>query len=461
MRPDVATLEREDIALFIDAASACTGQTEFYGADREQRIGLAFLHDYVLGNYRRLYGLCLVAGINDYNRGRIVERLLAAGTPRDPTAKAEEAALLRHALQNLPPQRVYRVFRALREARVNNRRTRAVLRTWLAGRDLAFDALKYRGLLRSAARHARLRLPDELHAFLFDGPHTRKRWENPLLDAFRRARYDQSAIYELPFTIAEGLAAAKGVPRERFLARAAPTRTARERQQDLDSAPDLAAELGRMPLTAACRALLARPFAERDDRWRDGLGRSAARGLRWTGPRDVHVVLDTSYSMRGGAKKRNHPLAVGLSVALRVKAACPGAVVHTTSPAPDLLHVRPRGQSRLAEPLLDALDARPELVIVVSDGFENDPPGGTSEVVRLFREHVDPGGQTAIVHLNPVFDATAFMPRPLGATVPTVGIRDAHDLPEKLAFARFTLGHLPLTDLESWLEARFQEATCA
>lgn len=459
--PDVAVLNREDLAMFINAACACTGQSEFYGADREQRISLDFLHAYVAHNYRGLYALCLVAGINHFNQGLVVERLLALGAPKDPSVRARENALLTNALRRLPPQRVYRLFGRLRRARVNNRRTRALLTAWLAQRDLAFDAVKYRGLLRSSARHTHARLVPEVHGFLFDGPHSRTSWDAPLLDAFRRAKYDQRAIYELPFTVAEGLAVAKGIPRKRFLERIAPQMTKAERERTLARVEreGLTADvdLARWPLTRACLRVLSLPIAERE-RFRDPLRASARRALagRPTLPARVRVVLDSSHSARGGAQKRNRPLAVALGIALLVEEGCADGRCwwsHAQAPA-DALTVRPVGQTRLADGLLDALEDAPDLVIVVSDGFENDPPGACGEVVRLFREHVDPEGRTAIVHLDPVFDATAYMPRALGPSVPTVGIRDAEELPLKLAFARFTHGDVPLAELEAWLLER-------
>ena len=455
---DVAVLEREDIAMFINAACACTGQSEFYGEDVDQRLSLSFLHAYVVGNYRALYGLCLVAGINHFNQAQIVEYLLRMGAPRSAGLRAQEGALIGASLAKLPPQRVYRMFRRLRRARVNNRRARAVLRGWLATRDLTFDAVKYRALLRSAARHARLKLPDEVSAFLFEGPHSRGEWQTPLFDSFRRSRYDQSAIYELPFTVAEGLAASRGVPRKRFLEKIRGRMTARERERTQKTVAEAGlssdVDLGKMPLTKACSMVLSLPIAERDERWREGLERSASRVRRGALPGKVRAVFDSSYSARGGAQKRNRPLAVALGVHLILKAGCEDYAATWTSGVLDALKVRPADQTCLADGLLDALESGPELVVLVSDGFENDPPGAAGEVVRLFRKHVDPQGRTAIVHLNPVFDASSYMPRALGSEVPTVGIRDAEELALKLAFARFSAGDLPLSALEAWLESR-------
>ena len=76
------------------------------------------------------------------------------------------------------------------------------------------------------------------------------------------------------------------------------------------------------------------------------------------------------------------------------------------------------------------------------------------EVCRVFRQRLDPERRTTIVHVNPVFDAPHLGPRPLDPSVPTIGLRDAEDLPTVLAFARFADGGLSITDLEDYLQAR-------
>ena len=116
-----------------------------------------------------------------------------------------------------------------------------------------------------------------------------------------------------------------------------------------------------------------------------------------------------------------------------------------------------RGQTDLATPLLAALETRPDLVVVVSDGFDNDPPGGAGEVCRVFRARLDPERRTSIVHVNPVFDAPHLGPRPLDRSVPTVGLRDAEDLATVLTFARFADGGLGIAELEDYLAVRAAE----
>ncbi len=97
------------------------------------------------------------------------------------------------------------------------------------------------------------------------------------------------------------------------------------------------------------------------------------------------------------------------------------------------------------------------MIVIVSDGYENDPPGAANELVRVFRQKLDPDQRVSIVHANPVFDPGSFAPRSLGNAIPTVGLRDAEDLPTMLGFARFADGTAPLKQLEDYLEIRVAE----
>ena len=76
--------------------------------------------------------------------------------PREQADKQQEAALIRHLAGRLPPQRLFKLFVALRQRRVNNRRTRRLILSSILGSDrLAFWAVKYRHKLREALRPAR------------------------------------------------------------------------------------------------------------------------------------------------------------------------------------------------------------------------------------------------------------------------------------------------------------------
>jgi hypothetical protein len=454
---------REDLVMFVNACFSCTGQREFYNDGRGQAVSIDFLHAYILGNYRRLYSRTLAAGINHFNQAQIILNLLATGAQTRPEDREEEGALIAMALRRLPPQRAYRVLEVMRERRINNRRARAITRQFLEGRrDLHFDALKYRSKLRAAVAHGHLKLAGELNPFLFQG--WRKRvYTTPLLEQFRRAHYEQAALFELPFTIAEGFARRHDIAREVFLARIEPRLTAAERLRLQGSAAradvTLAIDLGRTPLTKLALYVLSLKMHQRRERRAElhaALEQAAARTVRHAPVPlgRVAAVLDNSYSASGSTEKRRRPLGVALAAHYLLSALAREYRPFWIHPPEDPLFLVARGQTDLATPLLDALDWRPDLVVVVSDGYDNDPPNAVAEVTRLFRKKLDPARRTSIIHANPVFASELYAPRGIGDSVPTVGVRDAEDLPTVLGFARFAEGASPLSELENYLAAR-------
>jgi hypothetical protein len=459
----VERVEREDMVMFINACFACTGQREFYSDARGQGVSIDFLHEYILGNYRRLYARSLAAGINHFNQTQVIINLLATGRSTHEAQRKEEGALLFAALRSLPTQRAYRVLEALRDRKINNRRSRALLRKYLASSaDLSFEALKYRKKLRAAAAHAHVPLPGELGRFLFRG-WQKQPFDTPLFETYRQAHYSKEAVYELPYTVAEGLAAKHRIPRDEFLSRIAMRMTVHEKlrlQKAAErEASTLDMDLGRVGLTRLAVYLLGLPASEREkarNRIEPAFEQAARRALRRTPRRlgRVAAVLDRSYSSSGSSEKRRRPLAVAWAASQLLRAASREYRAFWTPRLEDEIQVTAHGQTDLATPLLEALEWGAELVLVVSDGHENDPPQGAAELARVFRQRLDPEGRTSIVHMNPVFDAEHYAPRTVGLAIPTVGLRDAEDLLTMLGFARFADGSAPLSELEDYLAER-------
>ncbi|HEY8377783.1 MAG TPA: hypothetical protein VIK91_14910 [Nannocystis sp.] len=453
----------EDLVTFLNACFCCTGQREFYSDGRDQTVSIDFLHEYIRGNYRRLYARTLAAGVNHFNRAKIVVELLASSRGLPPEARREEGRLIAAALRSLPAPRAYRALVATRRRGLNNRRVRAIVREYLAGRpDLEFDAVKYRRKLRELVLHHHLSLPGELPRFLLRGWQER-RYQSPLLEAFRRAHFSAEAIYDLPYTVAEGLAARHGIDRGVFLRKIAPRLTALERLRLQKTAAregaEIAVDLARAGLTRLALYILSLPLADRTaraDALRAALEGAARRCLA-AAPLAlgrVAAVLDRSYSTAGSPEKPRRSLAIALGVDALLRAAASEYMSFWTPPLDDPLLAVPRGATGLADPILDALERRPDLLVIVSDGFDNVPIGGAGEVCRVYRARLDPERRTTIVHINPVFDAPELGPRRLGPTVPTLGLRDVEDLPTALAFARFADGAISLTELEDYLETR-------
>ncbi|MGW6742150.1 hypothetical protein ACWGDX_15735 [Streptomyces sp. NPDC055025] len=487
----------EDVLLFVNAAVTATGQREFHSGAHAQRLSLAFLHEYVRVNYRPVYAASLALDINDHNAVLIIEALLRTPREASPEEKRVEGRLIARRLAMLPPQRVYRLFRGLRAAGVGNRRTRAILREWLATRpDLGHDAVKYRNGLKSAARHFHLPLSSgtaasattasrttgsrtaasgtaELGDFLFE-PGRRKRYEHGLLDAYRRAHFEQGALYELPFTVAEGFAVKHGIPRGAFLERMEPRMTRLERLRtqrsvlagsdvgtNAGSAPEARTDLTVMPLTRLALYVLSLAMDERMRRRAELTRALRTAARRAAGPYTgtwgrVAAVLDDSYSSSGSGEKRRRPLATALSCHFLLDAlAAPGSYTPLwTSGCVDPLLVRPYGPTPLGTRIIDALDHAPDRLVIVSDGWDNAPPGLAGEVLRVWRTRLDREGRTSVVHLNPVYDADGFDVRRLAPSVPTAGIRDAEDLPALVEIAQFAEGRTSLAELRAYLDRR-------
>ncbi|MET8575256.1 hypothetical protein [Streptomyces sp. NPDC005012] len=462
----------DDVLLFVNAAVTATGQREFHSSAGAQTLSLDFLHAYMVGNYRDLYAGVLALDINDHNAAIVVRRLLETTGEATAAQRRREGRLIAARLTAMPPQRVYRLFDTLRRARVNNRRTRAVVRDWLTARpDLAFDAVKYRGALKRALRHAHLLPPGgELGDFLFK-PSARPHYATPVLETWRRAHHDKSALYGLPYTAAEGFAARHGIPREVFLERIAPRLTRAETLRLQGSARRHGADavrtdLSRMPLTRLASYVLSLPLEERAHRRAELTEALAAAAGRVVGPRrgswgKVAAVLDDSFSASGSGEKRRRPLAVALAAHHLLAALAEEYTALWTSGCEDALLAYPFGPTPLGRRVLDALDTAPSRLVIVSDGWDNAPPGLAAEVLRVWRTRLDPSRRTSVVHLNPVYDASGFDVRRLSPTVPTAGIRDAEDLPALVEIAQFAEGRTGPAGLTAYLDARAARLTGA
>jgi hypothetical protein len=463
----VEQVAREDLVMFINACLACTGQREFYDDAYGQRVSIDFLHDYILGNYRLLYTRSLAAGINHFNQAQIILKLLATGKDTLPQHKEEEGALIAHALNTLPPQRAWGVLQQLRQRRINNRRSRAIARDYLQQRrDMSFHAVKYRPKVRAIASHAHLKLQGELGTFLFRN-WKQKVYETELFEKFRQAHYSAEAIYDLPFTVAEGLATKHKIKRDVFLTRIQQQMTVGEKLRFQGAAErtekvEIDLDFGRLPLTKLALYILSLPLETRKQQ-RDIFHQAMERSARFVLKKaplklgKVAAVLDCSYSSSGSSEKRRRPLGVALATHYLLQAASKEYRPFWTIPVEDALQVRAHGQTDLATPLLAALGSGADLVVIISDGCENYPPQGAAEVLRVYRTKLDPWRRTSIIHCNPVFNSEDFSLRNLSPTIPTVGLRDAEDLPTMLGFARFADGSAPLSELEAYLAERVQQ----
>jgi hypothetical protein len=293
-----------------------------------------------------------------------------------------------------------------------------------------------------------------------------KRYETAILETWRQAHYAPSALYGLPYTVAEGLAATHGIGRARFLTGIAPKLTSAEQLRLQESAQRLevdaiATDLGRMALARLAGYVLSLPRAERRQRRAEltvALRAAARRTAGADAGRWGHVVavLDDSYSASGSGVKPRRPLAVALAVHYLLEALASRYTGLWLTHRGDPLLVHPIGPTGLGERILDGLEQRPERLVVVSDGWDNAPPGQAAEVLRVWRARLDPAGSTSVVHLNPVYDSDTFDVRRLAPGVASVGVRDAEDAAALVELSRFAAGDTPFEALRRHLAARVE-----
>ncbi len=455
-RADVVATE--DLLTFLGAATTDTHQREFY-APQPTGPSLGFLHDYARVNYRTLYAATLALRINDLNAALIIENLLASGAETTAEGRRTEGELIAARLRTMPPQRVYRLLARLCQAGNNNRRLRAIAGEWLTGRDLAFDAVKYRRPMRIVVRHLHLPVPTEVALVLRAHAWRTRHFETPLLETWRRAHYERASLYDLPFTVAEGLAASRGVKRELLVAHGRLTATERLRLQSSAEGiqVDLGFDLARAPLTRLAAYVLSldtesrkRRMVELDDALRASALRTAGAEAGTWG--DVQAVLDDSYSSSGSTEKRQRPLVVAVACAYLLEALADRLTLRWTSGRRESpLFAMAHGATDLANPVLDALTDEPDRLVIVSDGVDTSPPGAASEVLRVWSGRID-DGSTSVVHLNPVSES--FGVRTLTPAVATLGIRDAEDLPMLVELARFATGRATHAEFTEYLASK-------
>lgn len=459
-------IAKEDLLLFVNACLTCTGQEEFYETSFSQKVTIKFLHQYILVNYRNIYSCFLALDINHFNKLMIIKNLLANGKNIDKTQRKKEITNIYLALEKLPPQRVYKLFVLLAKEKVNNRTTKALIKNFIyKKRDYNFDAIKYGSKVKKALRHVHSKLPEDLNNFLYKGYAQNKKFDNPLLENFRKAHYSREFIYELPFTIAEGLAEKFKIPRELFIKRIESQMTVQEKLRLQNSVKEfkntkLEIEPEKLSLTSLASYILSLGIEDRISNYDlfDSYLLKASKKIvfPFLKTKKVVAILDRSFSSSGSSEKQKRPLAIALAINYLLKELCHTFYPIWTLPTEKALIVYPKGQTNIAEKLLEALELKPDLLIIVSDGFENSPTNATEEIIRIYQDKIEKQ-KLPIIHLNPVFNTENYEPKSLSKRIITLGIRNAEELPMLIEFSNFALDNTSLEELESFLKGGFYE----
>jgi len=471
---------------FMDAAATDTGRATAYNTKEEQEAAAKRIHTDLLSIDRGIYGLSLLLpGVTDRTRQEGLANLLDSEAKDSVLAPNQEGRLVCHLTSELPPQRMLKMFEKFRERRINNSRTRKlILRTILRAQKVGFWAVKYKKKVGSALRHAwggkiagaiksivakpgpsrsdkevRI-LNDNLFRFceIGDGCAFKTRQEveevvgfvlgaswdftMPLLKAYANAKSDLSAAKRLPVEVLEGFRGRfhKDTTRENLLKLAKNDLTTHQKlsmQRQMKEA-DVKVEVDpreydavrlyvyamEMGMTAEFRQVL------------DQKAKKSAAGMPIKYSK-VGIVVDASSSMMGDKTQKNKPMAVVLATRDMLENTGKKSVVRYAG-GKDGQHglVYPCGDTSLAESLVEVLKDVPEVVFILSDGYENAPAGRVAEVVGLVRKL---GIKTPIHQISPVMAAESHGVRSLGEGISALPIHKPEAMSLTLLKSMFEL----------------------
>ncbi|MEV4110480.1 vWA domain-containing protein [Nonomuraea sp. NPDC049695] len=307
--------------------------------------------------------LALVPGALPWQRARVLLRTLAASQDGlDEGVRATLAKVTRALMFGLPPAHAVTVLLALRRMRVNHKHaTRAIVAFVLEHPDAAALIEARRTALADCFEHALGKATARACARLVREGDTGSGY---LRRSLLRFTSDPAvAIERVRALYAPGTYGAVA-PHEP----PAPLDPVREHPPIVTptNRGDIAAtlvHLYRGGPDAELRPALAGYVAE------------ATRGLpRMTG--HVAMVLDTSGSMRGYGEREWAVMSQAAALRLVLGKICDRLTVVESGTAESV----PEGATDLASGLLDALDTRPDLVVIVTDGYENAMPGDLARV---------------------------------------------------------------------------------
>jgi len=445
----------ETVCHFLDTASTSFGRATHYNTRQEQQKAELAAHKEMMNLDRDLYALLLVLpGVLERAVQIGTKNLL--GTPRNGQANGlldakMEREVLYYYMSQMPPQMIFKMFQAFRVGsedlpKANNARTRKlILRTILSSKKLDWWAIKYRSKICEALTHAwgekrasvirsilgrtsgewtmkemkiLRRNIDKFHSgkksevyecvcFVLGG---QREWRTPLLKAREAAKKDLLKGSRLPKEVLEGLRSHyhKDVPKDDVLRLAVKEGTLSKKEKMLSQrqAKDAGVKVEMDPKDYdAVRLYLygfEMGFSAEIMKALETKAQKAAQNFPARYEK-VGVLLDASKSMAGDKTQPLRPIAAALAMRdMLQKTAKNASCTISCGGEGDGALPRPSSDTDLATGLLDLLGGGPDVVFVLSDGYENRPAGRFAEVLAQAREI---GINTPVYHINPVFAA--------------------------------------------------------
>lgn len=480
----------------VEMSSTATGQSTFYNSKEEQDKAALAAHSAVFQLDRGVYSaLMTLPGVTDFSKQAAMFNLLSTAYPTEKRLSMSvtmETKLIKYLLTTMPVHRVLNLFIKLAEQKQNSNRIRKISLKYIFGSDrLDFWAVKYRNKLAQVISHAigkrRTGIIKKICAKPYEawtieeatiytdniGKHVKGDRNRAIqnvgfilraegmningeaskyLQAYNSAKVDINAGKDLPPEVLEGIRSQyhPDVPKEKVLELTAKTATATQAMRSQKRAKKANVEVKFDPFKMDAVKLYIYSFNEG---MTEDIGKALTAKARNTAKSmlssygKVGILVDNSRSMEGGKTQKYRPLSVGLALRDVIKEASDNAVIRYS----DGNGVRgrmayPQNGTNLARGLIELYEENPDVIYIISDGYENQAAGRVGEVISLAKNKL--GLDIPVIHLNPVAASEVVGVRQLGSsTVLSVSSPES--------FAQMSLRTGLLSALDRTLEAFF------
>jgi hypothetical protein len=381
-------------------------------------------HDAFLSKDRQLYAALLrLPNLSAETAMAIIQRLLAvtemaAGQAVPESLRLQEDRLIVETLPHLPVDTVLAGFLKLVELRVNNQRTSGWIRAYIFGApQLESWAVNHRRDLRILVRHA-LGNPVTLtclHKFVIENPDAKttaylqryvlryaknaalvrdvflflfgklKQSQFSLLNAYLTARQDIQAGKGLPFKVLRGIAGTfhAKISQRRLQRLASRDKVKREVSEEIDES-----------LVGSIRHY----YRSGEQLNAQAIEQEMARIPYWDA--FVYFIIDASASMRGFGTREYNSIAIATGIFKVFQKRIRQTAHAWVGGSDDENFPQPMGTTSIAPTLIEAFQHKPDVIIIISDGYENIEQGDKAAVFAGLEQL---GIQIPIVQIIPAF----------------------------------------------------------
>ena len=435
---------------FIETGLTSTNRATFYNPKNQQDDATTLVHKNLYSIDRGVYAMSLLLeGHTDYTITQGIINLLSNKGDIDSSIidVIVETKIIAYLLQNIPVQRMLKMFLKLKEFKVNNARTkRVIIKSILNASNLAYWSINYRTKLRLSLKHAyghavlsKIEISfkkainkwtDEDHSiitnhvdvFLNPGIDKIKVYEClsfiigntpdtniPEIKSFYDSKIDIRKGHLLPESTLIGIKGIyhKGIDKAVILEVTKKNFTEKQKMQVQNRAKEANVTVEFNAAKQDVVELYIHAYAQGviSEDVKKALQVKAIRSAK-NSPLSyskIGIVFDASKSSQGSITQKYRPIAVSQAIRDMLIATANGnAEIYYVGGELKNDIVYPTGESNIAKGLIEMLKSEPDAIFIISDGYENAPAGRTAEIIEAVNKL---GLNISIYQISPVMSA--------------------------------------------------------